>query len=147
VKPSLDAPSRSDNRAITVKSNKQRRAELQAEKRARALRKQASNTDALASRGIRVDIEKLAPDNSYGNPDFVERGFYEDHHFTCQHCGKKEIWTARQQKWWYEIAKGNVWTTARLCRPCRRRERERRNEARRIHTEGLAKKRGGEAVA
>jgi hypothetical protein len=38
------------------------------------------------------------------------------------------------------VAKGGLWTTARSCRPCRRRERERRGEARRTHLEGVAKK-------
>lgn len=78
---------------------------------------------------------------SYGDPEFVKRGYYVDVRFTCQQCGETQIWTAQQQKWWYETAKGGIWTTARLCRPCRQRERARRVEARRVHMEGLARKR------
>ncbi|WLD14561.1 zinc-ribbon domain containing protein [Planctellipticum variicoloris] len=58
----------------------------------------------------------------------VERGYYLDQPFTCVDCGKDEVWTATQQKWWYEVAKGDVFTTARRCRICRRRDRERRTE-------------------
>jgi len=50
------------------------------------------------------------------------------------------VWTATQQKWWYESAKGDVWTVAVLCRPCRIRERDRKTAARKVHQEGLAKK-------
>jgi hypothetical protein len=73
-------------------------------------------------------------------PPFVERGFYVDTPFTCVGCRKDEIWTAHQQKWWYEVAKGNVESGAIRCRACRRIERERKAEARRVHLEGLERK-------
>ncbi|HET9663297.1 MAG TPA: zinc-ribbon domain containing protein [Burkholderiales bacterium] len=91
---------------------------------------------------VRVNVEALAPYNSYGTPSFVARGYYEDIPFTCSNCGAAQIWRAAQQKWWYEVAKGNVESTAKLCRACRRREQARREEARRVHREGLARKRG-----
>ena len=50
---------------------------------------------------------------------------------------KKEAWTATQQQWWFEIAKGDVWTTAIRCRPCRPKERKRKEEARKIDLEGI----------
>ena len=81
----------------------------------------------------------LAPNNSYGT-EYTLRGYYLDKPFTCTDCGKNETWTATQQKWWYEVAKGEVNTTAIRCRECRRRERSRKEEARRIHLEGLANK-------
>jgi hypothetical protein len=115
-----------------MKGGRRRRAEL------RAMR------EAIA-KGVSVDPGQLAPDGSYSRPDFVARGYYVDKPFECQHCGEPQTWTAAQQKWWYEVAKGGVWTTARLCRPCRRRERERREEARRVHLEGLARKRQPDA--
>src|SRR5688572_16141188 len=100
-----------------MKSNKQRRAELAAKRKARA-DKLAAEQKATAraerernvARGAIVDSSKLAPDNSYGVPAFVARGYYEDQPFTCQTCGTEEVWSATQQKWWYEIAKGGVWT-------------------------------------
>jgi len=82
----------------------------------------------------------MAPNNSYGAPDFVRRGYYLDRPFRCAGCGREEIWTAAQQKWWYEVAKGYLYSGAKLCRPCRRREQARRSEARRVHLEGLTRK-------
>jgi hypothetical protein len=90
---------------------------------------------------VTVNVSALAPNNSYGVPRFVERGYYTDQPFKCADCGVHQVWTARQQKWWYEVAKGYVYSSAKLCRPCRRRERARRTEARRVHLEGIARKR------
>lgn len=35
------------------------------------------------------------------------RAYYEDKEFECTDCGKTALWTAQQQKWWYEVAKGS----------------------------------------
>lgn len=77
--------------------------------------------------------QNLAAYNSYGDPAFVVRGYYVDVLFQCASCRKQEVWTATQQKWWYEVAKGSVESRAKLCNPCRKVERERKAEARRIH--------------
>jgi hypothetical protein len=130
-------------------SGKQRRAELKAKRQARAAKaeaaKIAAKVNAKVREGVGVNVENLVPCNSYGVLEFVERGYYVDKDFTCQGCGRQEVWTARQQKWWYEVAKGFVYSDAKLCRACRRRERERKSEARRIHLEGLARKKRGNA--
>lgn len=123
---------------------KQRRTAKRAKKQAaealaRARVKAADRAKRLKGQ-VLVNPELLRPTNSYGIPDFVEREFYVDRPFVCKDCGKSEVWAATQQKWWYETAKGDVWTVAVRCRPCRRRERERRAEARRVHLEGLARK-------
>jgi hypothetical protein len=91
---------------------------------------------------VPVDEASLAPHNSYGVPDFVRRGYYLDSEFRCAGCGSHQVWTAKQQKWWFEVAKGFAYSAAKLCRPCRRRERARRAEARRVHLEGVARKLG-----
>lgn len=88
---------------------------------------------------VPVNESLLAPHNSYGAPAFVMRGYYVDTPFCCVDCGKKEIWTGSQQKWWYEVAKGFVYSIAIRCRACRRKERARREEARRVHLEGAAR--------
>ena len=133
-----------------MKSNKQRRSEILAHRKARVLADAAS--PPKDPRGIGVIVEAgtapcnpllLAPSISYGAPDFVSRGYYVDQAFTCISCQCEEIWRATQQKWWYEVAKGNVESRAVRCRACRRVERERSAEARRIHLEGLAKKHAG----
>ena len=130
-----------------MKSSKQRRKEIQA-KRASRVQKVLDEE----KREARIKREKelqgktavntglLAPSNSYSTPDYVERGYYIDELFNCKDCGKEEIWTATQQKWWYEVARGDIWTTAIRCRSCRRKERTRVAEARRVHKEGLERK-------
>jgi hypothetical protein len=89
---------------------------------------------------VRVNVEALAPYNSYGAPKFVMRGYYEDVPFQCAGCGAEQVWTASQQKWWYEVAKGYVYSSAKLCRACRQRERLRSAESRRVHLAGIARK-------
>lgn len=69
--------------------------------------------------------------NSHGddNPGFLIRGYYRDEEFACKDCGKKEIWTAKRQKWWYEVAKGMIFTKAVLCKNCRRKRRIQREKS------------------
>ena len=123
-----------------MKRNRDRSAQLAAKRDALKARLVAAHEAALLRGRTKVNATLLRPDNSYGFPDYVERGYYLDKPFTCKDCGKQEVWAATQQKWWYETAKGGVWTMATRCRLCRRRERERRNEARRVHLEGLERK-------
>lgn len=67
---------------------------------------------------ISADLSRQAPNNSYDPPRY-----YEDRPFTCVDCGKEEIWTAERQKWWYEVAKGPIYSRAVRCRECRRARR------------------------
>ena len=104
-----------------------KKAAIQASEAARS----AAKERAKRLRGqVLVNPANLRPTNSYSTPDFVVREFYVDRPFKCKDCGVSEIWTATQQKWWYESAKGDVWTVAVRCRPCRRRERERKGSSR-----------------
>ena len=132
-----------------MKSNKQRRKEL-ATARAKRVAKRARSAALTRSKEreeffrskelVLVNPALLCPTNSYGTPDFVERGYYLDRSFICKDCDKQEVWTATQQKWWYEVAKGEVFSGASRCRACRRRERERKARARQTHLGGLARK-------
>jgi len=130
-----------------MNSGRQRRVQLRARRSAKRVAARATQERELARERARqmrgqvlVNPDNLRPTGSYGTPDFVARGFYLDRPFACKHCGKPQLWTATQQKWWYESAKGDVWTIATLCRPCRARERARKEEARKIHLDGLARK-------
>ncbi|HZX32932.1 MAG TPA: zinc-ribbon domain containing protein [Rhodocyclaceae bacterium] len=128
-----------------VKSGKQRRAEIKA---AREKRKARRCFDSLATPwqrphplgAVPVSAYLLQPNNSYGLPFFVERGYYEDKPFRCVDCGAEGVWTAESQRWWYEVIKGDVFTTARRCASCRAKERARKAEARRTHFAGLIAK-------
>jgi len=127
-----------------MKSGKQRRAEIKAARMEREAKKVAmakpQERRLRPVLGPPVNEKLLAPNNSYGAPDFVYRGYYVDRPFRCVDCGKQEVWTGTQQKWWYEVAKGLVYTTAIRCRPCRRRKQARSAESRRVHLEGIERK-------
>ena len=127
-----------------MKSGKQRRAELKAKRKQREAKQRSLEAGAKPAPRplgtVPVNEALLAPFKSYGAPGYVMRGYYQDLPFRCQGCGKEEIWTAGQQKWWYEVAKGYVYSTAKLCRSCRRKEQARRAAARQVHLEGLARK-------
>ena len=73
-----------------------------------------------------VDESKLNMGNTYSSPP----DYYYDIEFECKDCGKVEVWTAAQQKWWYEEAGGYFFATAVRCRDCRARERARKQDAR-----------------
>jgi len=128
-----------------MKSGKQRRAEIHAKRKQQAAKRQAVNQETdrrlRPALGPPVNEALLAPNNSYGAPDFVYRGDYVDRPFRCVDCGKEEVWTGTQQKWWYEVAKGFAYSTAVRCRLCRRKKREQSAESRRIHLEGIERKR------
>jgi len=130
-----------------TKSGKQRQAAIKAQRASRAARRgeldRAAERSRLEAQGVLVNEAALAPNNSYGAPEFERRGYYVDMPFRCKQCGKEEVWTATQQKWWYEVAKGYAWSTAVLCRACRPKEGARRAEARRVHLEGVARKKKG----
>lgn len=121
---------------------KEERARRRAEQAAKQRKRRELAGGELASREAPVDAKALAPNNSYGVPEFVKRGCYVDQRFTCVDCGVEEVWTAAQQKWWYEVAKGQVDTRANRCGDCRAKERLRRDEARRVHFEGILRKYG-----
>ena len=85
---------------------------------------------------VMADPVRLSHNNTYGR---LPR-FYVDKVVECRQCGTEEVWPAERQRWWYEVAKGDINTQAVLCRACRKAEKERRDEARRVHLEGVARK-------
>jgi DNA-directed RNA polymerase subunit M/transcription elongation factor TFIIS len=124
-----------------MKSNKQRKVELSA-RRERAKEKALRRTIAAeieAGRALPVDRERIVSRSVL--PRIPE--FYRDLPFVCRDCGKDEVWTARQQKWWYEVAAGEIETTAIRCRECRAKARRRKEAARMVHLDGIRKKTEG----
>lgn len=91
-----------------MKRNRDRSAQLAARRDALKARLAAAHEAALLRGRTKVNAALLRPDNSYSLPDYVTRGYYLDRPFTCKDCGKPEVWSATQQKWWYETAKGGV---------------------------------------
>ena len=65
---------------------------------------------------VSADPAKLSHINTYGSvPDF-----YVDQPFICRLCGKREIWKAHSQKWYYEEAKAHIDAKAVECNACRK---------------------------
>lgn len=116
-----------------MKSGKERAKVLRARRAAKREKYEALKQKQLLASKVLVNHQLLAPTNSYGRPLFFERGYYLDAPFKCKDCGKEEVWSASQQKWWYEVAKGDMFTEAARCRACRQKEKARRDEARRPH--------------
>ncbi len=71
--------------------------------------------------------------------------YYRDTWFTCKDCGEQDLWSAKQQQHWYEEQGGEIEAVAVRCRACRRKEKLRRETARKIHLEGIARKRNATA--
>lgn len=69
---------------------------------------------------IQADTSKLDHINTYGSlPEY-----YIDQPFTCRQCGKREIWKAKDQKWYYEEAKGHIDAIAVECHDCRKQKKQ-----------------------
>jgi hypothetical protein len=87
-------------------------AELAEAKRIAALDPEVQRTHPTA---VAADPAQLTHINTYGTlPEY-----YIDQPFTCRKCGKQEIWRARDQKWYYETAKGHIDARAVECHACR----------------------------
>jgi len=121
-----------------MKSGKQRRSEIMEKRRARIPVKESFDVYALPVPvgAIPANRETLRLNNTYGLLPL----FYVDYAFNCRDCESAQIWTAKQQKWWYEIMQGNINSVAVRCRPCRKKEQQRKKLARDIHLSGLATK-------
>ena len=121
-----------------MKSGKQRRKEIKAARIKRA-EKLAAEFDPFKSKlpgtYVLADHSQL----SHNLPPVMLPNFYMDKPFRCEDCGSDEVWTAKQQKWWYEIAKGRLESIAIRCFTCRKARRDKR-EAQKKHMEKMAKK-------
>ena len=102
-------------------SDKRKKLEFAAKRERRRLKRLAD--DGLIRNGVEIpraailaDPSQQVPNNSYSPPPL----FYVDKEFVCVDCGRQEEWTAQQQKWYYEVAKGSLYATAVRCRDCRR---------------------------
>ena len=69
---------------------------------------------------VLADHDELRHINTYGALPL----YYVDKPFVCRDCGVEEVWSAEQQKWWYETAKGHIDSTAVRCRDCRRKQKQ-----------------------
>ncbi|MCC7249917.1 MAG: zinc-ribbon domain-containing protein [Lysobacter sp.] len=114
------------------KSGKQRREEIRRKRveRAERLQRDAQSPDVrwtqrgdgAGEAGVEpADRDVLARLN---NPYATLPDRYIDTVFECRDCGEQQVWTAKQQKWWYEVAQGAIDSRAVRCLPCRRKRRD-----------------------
>jgi hypothetical protein len=110
-----------------MKSNKQRRAEIRAQRLERAARIEAQMRKpnqlraSLRSPGFEpADVGVLELHNNTVGPLPT---YYVDRAFICRDCGAEEVWTAKQQKWWHEVVHGSIDSCAVHCLACRRARR------------------------
>jgi hypothetical protein len=121
------------------KSNKQRRAEIKRRRLDNAKSNLGIDTSIelkqLPEGAVKSDLERLTHNNTY---DLLPR-YYVDIPFVCRDCGAEEVFTAKQQKWWYEIKQANINSGAVRCYACRKRIRDEK-VAQKKHMEDLAKR-------
>lgn len=87
--------------------------------------------EAELQKRIPANPAAQAPNSSWSPPLY-----YEDIRFKCVDCGTEEVWTAQQQQWWHEVAKGTIYSTAIRCRACREKIRDsHQGTPRRSHAE------------
>ena len=109
-----------------MKSNKQRRLEIKAKRREKAEKVKNGKVKHYNYRpflSVDADHDQLKHVSYYHDLPL----FYVDKSFKCRGCASIEVWTAKQQKWWYEVVKGHIDSMAVYCRPCRierRKEKE-----------------------
>jgi hypothetical protein len=91
---------------------------------------------APSGQRINANVSKQLPNNSY-SPNL----FYEDIRFTCCDCGVESVWTAEQQRLWYEEWGGKIQSTAIRCRACREKIHRAKIEQKKHMSEMAQKKR------
>jgi hypothetical protein len=92
------------------------------------------------SQRISAHLSKQTPNNSY-SPKLS----YEDIRFTCHDCGIEGVWTAEQQRLYYEEWGGKIQATAIRCRACREKVRRAKIEQKKHMSEMAQKKSKGRA--
>lgn len=119
-----------------MKSGKQRRLEIKEKRRKKAVNNISvdvySNPAKLPKGAIKSNLSKI-----YVNHYVTLPTFYIDKAYVCRDCGSEEVWTAKQQKWWFEIIKGDVNSTAIRCLRCRKVIRDQKAEQK-AHMEEMA---------
>jgi hypothetical protein len=81
-------------------------------------------------KGVEIpkDVLPSDPDSQKHGGGYSAKFFYKDIHYTCEGCGKKEVWTAQQQKKYFEIQKGNIYNEPKWCYDCHSKRMENKNK-------------------
>ncbi|MCU7806640.1 MAG: zinc-ribbon domain-containing protein [Candidatus Thiodiazotropha sp. (ex Semelilucina semeliformis)] len=120
-----------------MKSNKKRRKEIKEKRIAKAKKPKLLDTTKRVSKrplgSVESNLDELGHNNTYGLLPL----YYVDLPYICRDCGSEEVWTAKQQKWWYEEIKADINSYAVRCFACRKKIRDEKAEQKR-HMEEMA---------
>ena len=105
--------------ALAAKRLERRKKSLQVRRQRNPAKVRAAYDAGFPPGAIPANLKEQAPNNSYGPPLY-----YADQPFDCVDCGRHEVWTASQQQWYFEVAKGSIYGRAIRCRACRHRRRQ-----------------------
>jgi hypothetical protein len=115
---------RDPQKPVLPSSNKSKRSTLKAKHESRRKKQLEAQGRIVAGHEIPKGALPANPDKLARHNSYSPRLYYVDYPFTCRDCGSDEVWTATQQKWYYEVAKGSIYGRAVRCRTCRRRHRQ-----------------------
>lgn len=133
-------------RAPESKQGKATRKLVRSIKKARKEERAAATWAARARHGnqqVDISVNPLALTHFKRRPLFLVRGYYVDEPFTCRDCGRSEVWTSMQQKWWYEVAKAPAYKRAARCRACRQLHKKQVERSRGLRPPGSHSTKGG----
>ncbi|MEJ5031588.1 zinc-ribbon domain containing protein [Comamonas sp. MYb69] len=104
-----------------MKSNKQRKTEIKQRRWARMeQQRKAALLPAMPHAALAADTQLLA---LIHGQSVCHVSYYMDISYRCCDCGAACVWTAQDQKWWYEQVQGNLYASASRCKDCRTRHR------------------------
>jgi hypothetical protein len=81
-------------------------------------------------KGVEIPKGALAadPDKQDHGGGFAVKHSYSDIHYACAGCRKKKVWTAQQQKRYFEVQKGNIYNAPKWCHKCHTKRIQERNK-------------------
>ena len=76
--------------------------------------------EGLIVKGVEIPKDSLPadPNSQAAGAGYAVKFYYKDIPYTCAGCGKEDVWTAQQQKKYYEIQKGNIYNEPKWCHEC-----------------------------
>jgi hypothetical protein len=100
-----------------MNSNKQKKKQIKEKRKQRIEQNRINFLNNGGLSRLKANHANLEHINTYG---FLPM-YYRSMEFTCRDCGSGEIWTAKQQKFYYEECKGHIDARAVRCNACRNR--------------------------
>ena len=112
---------------MTSRGNTRKRSRIRSFEREQRIR-------TLLDAGLIGSANDIPPGAIPASPEFVRdcrtslsmakrAPYYQDIEFTCSDCNAPDVWTAMEQRHWFEQLHGPIYSDAKRCRICRRKRR------------------------